>query len=158
MLKKNSFLIDLLDLLKFKYSQLFKYWKNFLWILCLWQPEDFEALLGDSGNSNETETYTFSVLTFSYFWKSLILSCLHTTGFEESMAHTKKKTQWIIFLWLSSQSFPKNFPSSKVELESLVDWHWQPTNGQKNPVGLNPGNLGIQKSRDFTPFPEIRLG
>ena len=25
-------------------------------------------------------------------------------------------------------------------------------------VGRNPGNLGIQKSRDFTPFPGIRLG
>ena len=34
----------------------FQVLKEFLWILCLWQPEDFEALLGDSGNSNETET------------------------------------------------------------------------------------------------------
>ena len=28
----------------------------------------------------------------------------------------------------------------------------------KKAVGRNPGTLGIQKSRDFTPFPGIRLG
>ena len=83
------------------------------------------------------------------------------------MAHTKKKTQWIIFLWLSSQSFPKNFPSSsKVELESLVDWHWQPTNGQKNLVqkiivkccndnnkrGTNNNGLMIAKKKSLFNF------
>ena len=26
---------------------------------------------------------------------------------------------------------------------------------RSTPVGRNPGNLGIQKSRDFTPFPGI---
>ena len=59
----------------------------------------------------------------------------------------------------SKNRFP-TLPShvGKSENEELVaDLHHLKTFTKKT-VGRNPGNLGIQKSREFTPFPGIRIG